>query len=421
MRDFLKVYGPIVLLIVAGFVLTFRFVQPLPPSTIRMAAGAAGGAYAAAAQRYREILARDGITLEIVETKGAVENLKLLAAKDGGIDVALVQGGIGTAEAPEAIVSVASIFFEPIWVFVRGQRPTWRVAELVGRRIAIGPEGSGTRTAALQLLAANAIDSRNADLREIGGADAAAALREGSIDAAFFVSAKPSEAMLSLLRVPNVALLNFERAEAYREHFPFLSSVSVAAGSISLREDLPRRDVTLLAPAAAMLVRDDLHSALVRLLSSTVAEAHGGRQKFSPPGAFPSARHLDFPLHDVAKRYLESGPSFLYRYLPFIVAIWIERLFILIVPLLTLLLPLLRIGPPIYEWQVKRKIYRWYKQLRRIEADASAATDGEARAKLARELDDIDARIRQVSVPLSHMGSLYHLRLHLQFVRNELL
>lgn len=420
MRDFLKVYGPIVLLIVAGFAVTFYFVEPLPPSTIRMATGAPGGAYAAVAERYRAILARDGIKLETVETKGAAENLRLLAAEDSGIDVALVQGGIGAAEASGSVVSVASVFFEPIWVFVRGQRPTWRVAELAGRRIAIGPEGSGTRTAALQLLAANAIDARNAELREIGGDDAVAALRDGAVDAAFFVSAKPSEAMLGLLRVPNVALLNFERAEAYREHFPFLSSVTVAAGSISLRDDLPRRDVTLLAPAAALLARDGLHSALVRLLSSAVAEAHGGRQRFSAPGTFPTARHLDFPLHDVAKRYLESGPSFLYRYLPFIVAIWIERLFILLVPLLTLLLPLLRIGPPIYEWQVKRKIYRWYKQLRRIEADAAVAADGEARAKLLRELDDIDQRIRKVNVPLSHTGSLYHLRLHVQFVRDEM-
>jgi len=92
-RDFLKIYVPAALLIIVGFGLAWRFVNPAPPRTVRMAAGAEGGAYLESAKRYREILARDGITLEIQVTSGSVQNLQLLRMGDRGVDVAFVQGG----------------------------------------------------------------------------------------------------------------------------------------------------------------------------------------------------------------------------------------------------------------------------------------------------------------------------------------
>ena len=143
MRDFLKVYAPIAILLVAGFAVASRFVNPAPPRQVRMAAGAPQGAYAETAKRYRDILARDGITLEVVTTQGSLDNLRLLQATTGGVDVAFVQGGTGSADAL-GLVSIGSVFFEPLWVFVRESVPARSLAELRGRRLAVGVEGSGS-------------------------------------------------------------------------------------------------------------------------------------------------------------------------------------------------------------------------------------------------------------------------------------
>ena len=103
MRDSLKFYVPLAILLVVGFALASRYVNPAPPRHVRIASGAAQGAYAESARRYREILARDGITLEVVATSGSMENLKLLQAKTGGADVAFVQGGTGSPDTPGSV------------------------------------------------------------------------------------------------------------------------------------------------------------------------------------------------------------------------------------------------------------------------------------------------------------------------------
>lgn len=425
MREALKVYVPAILLIVVGFVLAFRFVAPPPPTELRLAAGAPDGFYHKMALRFRAALASEGVNVIIIDTEGAVDNLRRLIREPDAIDVALVQGGVASempelkGEAAENIVAIAGMFYEPVWVVVRtGVRAT-SLANLKNRRISIGSEGSGTQLLARQFLSANGVDGRSATLVGLGTKDAVGALDRGEIDAAFIVTAEPTDAMIDLLARKKARVLAFEQADAYKMKFPFLTAVRLPTGAVSLPENIPAADITLVAPTGMLVAREDLHPALLNLMLRVGHDLLGSRQLFAAAGTFPSAAHLDFPLDADAQRYFERGPSVLFRYLPFWIAVWTERMIVLLIPLLAIL-PILRIAPPAYRWQVQRKIFRWYKRLRNIEADAEGITDAKRRSELRAEVDDIETKLSKLRVPVSYAQQLYDLRLHVDFVRTRL-
>ena len=81
--EYLWIYGPAVLLACIALFITYQFVDPAPPTRITIATGGPNGAYYAFGQRYREILARDGVTLEILETNGSLENMRLPMMSEG--------------------------------------------------------------------------------------------------------------------------------------------------------------------------------------------------------------------------------------------------------------------------------------------------------------------------------------------------
>lgn len=430
MLDFFKVYGPITLLIAAGFVIAFQFVDPAPPRSLTLATGSEQGAYHAYGKRYQEILAREGVEVILRPTRGSVENLELLTARsDTGeetspVDVAFLQSGIGKADEAPALVALASLYFEPLWVFVRGETPE-SLADLAGKRLAVGAEGSGTSAVARELLAANGLGSGHGQetrLAPLGGAEAAKALLAGELDAAFFVTARLDSYLADLLQSSDLQLMSFARARAYEKRFFHLSSVLLPEGALDLAENRPDRNITLLSPTAGLVAHEDLHPALIDLLMAAASEIHGSRGLFAEAGEFPSPKNLDFPLSAESQRYFESGLGFLRRVLPFWAATLIERAWVLILPVLTLLIPLLKIAPPTYRWQVRRRIYRWYQDLRTLEKgleSARAASDSSGLEEGLDGLRRLQKEVGQVVVPLSYADNLYHLRQHIDFVRNR--
>ncbi|MBP2672847.1 MAG: TRAP-type uncharacterized transport system, periplasmic component [candidate division NC10 bacterium] len=297
MRDYLKLYVPIAVVVVVGFALASRYINPAPPRHVRIASGATQGAYAESALRYREILARDGITLEVVPTSGSMENLALLQAPRGGVDVAFVQGGTGSPDTP-GLLSLGSVFFEPLWVFVRGAVPARYVSDLAGRRLALGVEGSGTRVLARQLLQASGV-AEGPNFLAMGGDEAVQELLSGRVDAGFFVTARPQPQLDPLLRDKRFRLMSFAQADAFAQRFRFLSKVILPEGRLDLATNVPATDVTLLSPAATLVAREDLHPAIIDRLIQAAVEVHGGGQLFAEPGRFPSPRFVDLPISPV--------------------------------------------------------------------------------------------------------------------------
>ncbi len=420
MRDMLKIYVPIVLVVAGVFAFTWQFVDPAPPRTITIATGAEGGAYADYGARYRAVLAESGLDLRVRHTAGTVENIRLLLDPASGVDAAFVQGGVGDPSDAPGLVSLASVFREPLWVLARGAAPPALLSDLRGRRIAVGAAGSGTRVLAHTLLAANGIDESNTELRSIGSAEAMKALEAGEIDAAFFVTARPSPALDALIRDPAVHVMDFRRADAYQRLHRYLTRVTVPEGVLSLEANLPPGDLTLVAPTAALVVHDELHPALKDLLLGAAMRVHRPGGLFADAGEFPSTDYVDFPLSDDAARYFKSGPTFLRRVLPFWAAVMVERLLILLLPLITVMIPLFRLAPPAYRWRVRRRIYRWYKELREIEETAHVARDAAELDALSERLDQVQDQVGKLKVPLSYAEDLYHLRLHVAFLKNYL-
>lgn len=417
MWDIIKIYVPVGILVAAGFVLAWQFVDPAPPRTVTIATGAEDGAYSAAAREYRKILAEAGVNLRIRPTAGSVENLKLLNDPASGIDIAFIQSGAGDPFGAPDLTSLASVFLEPLWVFVRTDRAPERLTGLKGRKIAIGPEGSGTRVLARTLLVASGVDGENSTFLSMSGADAARALEAGEVDAAFFVGARVSETMQRLMRNPQMRLLNFARADAYKATFSYLARVNVPEGALALDTNIPAAPLTLVAPTAALVGRNDLHPAIVDLILGAATRVHRGGDLFSPLGTFPSPDRVDFPLNEDARRFFKSGPTFLRRLLPFGLAVMAERLLIMLVPLITILVPLMKFAPSAYKWNIERKIHHWYRELRRLEARFQADDSPETRTELGLQLDNMQREVGKISVPLSYAEHLYQLRTHIAFMR----
>jgi TRAP transporter TAXI family solute receptor len=403
----------------------FLFVKAPAPRHIVIASGSPDGAYYRYAQEYAELLKKDGVTLEVRATKGSVENLKLLTDEDSGVGVAILQSGVADPAAAKKLSALGSLYREPLWIFYRGEKPVRLVSDLAGKRLAVGPPGSGTRVTALQVLGANGITPDGAarkgtKLLDITGSDAAKALRRGDLDAAFFVAAIDAPYVRELMSAGGVQLLSMTQHDAYQRRYRQFSRVTVPAGLIDLGRNIPARDTELVGPSAVLVVRKGFPSELVWLLLGAAEKVHGHGTLLAKPGEFPSSAATDLPLHDDAAFYYKYGPPLLHRVLPFGLASQVDRLKIMLIPLVMLLMPLLRMTPPLMRWRIRRKIYRWYGQLR----DADETLLGNpSPAELHRELDRLRAmedQVATVDVPLSYMGELYHARMHLAVVRERI-
>jgi len=419
LKEHLSTYGPVGLIVLVAFLIAYQFVKPAPPDRVLIATGQEEGAYKAFADRYGSILTREGIELVVRTTAGSVENLQLL--ESGEVDVGFVQGGVPGELEDTQLSSLGSLYFEPLWLFHRSQTALSRLNELTGLRIAVGSQGSGTRALVTRLLMDNGVDGRNAVLLEIGGAKAAAALEEGEVDVAFFVTSATNRLIKRLLHAPEIALASLQRAEAYARRYRFLSTLVLPEGSMDLAENIPAQPVKLLASAANLVAGPELHPAIVDLLLQAAEEVHGPGSWFEASGQFPTTEYLDFTLNRQANRFYKYGPPFLQRFMPFWAASLVDRLKIMLLPLVVLLIPVVKIMPPVYAWRMRSRIYRWYRELNRVDLAISQESENTRHDELLARLDRIEHELQGVKVPLSFASQLYHLRQHIDLVRNKLL
>jgi TRAP-type uncharacterized transport system substrate-binding protein len=427
-RDVLVIGVPALIVIVAAVWFALRFADPPPPATFVISAATAGSPYYRFAERYRPVFERNGVKLEIRESGGSLANLKALSDPASGVHAAFVQGGLASSRDAPGVTSVGRVAYEPLWVFHTAGLHIDRLSELKGKRILVGPAGSGTSGLALRLLAANGVTAQNATLVNSELPQYVEKLGKGEADAGFLVLAVEAKTIQSLLRTPNVSLMSFSNAEAYTQRFPFLTPLLLYEGVVDFAANVPPADTGLLATSAAVLVRDDAHRALVSLLAQALQEVHGQpavdgngeAQLFQGSGVFPTSADPEFPLSEEARRVYRSGPPFLQRYVPFWVAATIDRLVVSLVVLLPILIPLVRFAPQIYSWRVRRRILYWYGALKKLEAKARADASPEALAAHLEELARIEAAVDEIPVPLAFSDKLYELRQHVEIVRRRL-
>lgn len=417
----LTIVSLIAALIIGGaFMIAFHFVRPAPPNSFVISTGFAGGAYQLYGQRYSELLAKEKIKVELRTSAGSVENLKRLLDPDSGVDVALIQGGIAPHDLEHNLVSLAALYYEPLWIFYRSDRELTRPTQLSGKRIAAGPEGSGSRVLVTNILQASGVLPSKIPLSSLGGMAAAEALVAGELDAALFVAGPDAPMVQKLLNARDIRLMNLSHAEALARHFNYLSTVTLPRGMIDIAGDIPPANVRMVATTAMLVAREDFHPALIGVLLQAVSKVHKRAGIFRRAGEFPNAHEGDFPVSESAERYFKSGPPFLQRYMPFWVANLIERLLVLLVPLIAVLIPVMRLMPVVYDWRVKRKVFRWYRELKTVETQARRNPDTADTRRLLARLDEIEDGVNSTKVPLTYWDYVYTLRSHIDMVRSRL-
>jgi TRAP-type uncharacterized transport system substrate-binding protein len=412
-----------ILLSIAAVIGLFYALDLLPPKQIRMAAGSPGSAYHAIASRYRALLARDGITLEIVESAGSVENAALLVDETNPVDVALLQGGIEPESGDDApqIEALASVFIEPVFIFQRPEMGrTADPTDWQGRRVAIGPEGSGTRAAMLRTLRELETPLPPDTLVPLGGQAAADAVLAGEIDAAVFIAPVTAPYLRPLLGSTDVRLAEIRDVDALERRLAFVEVVEVPRGGFDYANQVPAEPVKLPALVARLAAQPDLHPALVDRLVRAAQRIHAEQDILTSEGRFPTARHATLPMNPQAASLLESAPSALDRYLPFWVVAQINRVAVLLLPIIFLLLPLLRALPGLYQWSMHKRIYRHYDTVLAIEAEALETDEPGHLDALVERLDGIEEETRHLKVPTRYGEYLYTLRVHLNLVRERI-
>ena len=358
-RVFWLTVGPAIALVFAVFAVAFYFVRPAPPDKIVMSTGTPDSGYQFFGLRYQEILARDGVTVELRTSAGSQDNVGRLMDEKSGVDVGSFQGGSAySANAPN-LISLGAIYYEPLWIFYRGPE-VHELAGLQGKKLAIGPEESGTHSLALQLLAINAVVLPPTELLPLSDRKANDMLLKGEIGAVFMVAPPESPLVTQLVSAADIRLLSLERAEAYTRRFPSLTKLKLPRGVFDFINNVPARDVTLVSPTANLLAKDNLYPALAFLLMRAASEIHSGCALLNKAGSFPAPLDAEFPLSEEAKRYYKTGPPFLQRYLPYWAAVLVDRLWITLLPTAALLVPLMHIVPPVYRWRMRSRIYRRY-------------------------------------------------------------
>jgi uncharacterized protein len=417
------------LVLIAAFWFTFQFVQPAPPTKIVVATASKGSPYHRLAEQYRDVVAaRSGVTLEIRETGGSQENLRLLADRASGVSLGFLQGGIASARDAPQLRSIGRLFYEPLWVFYRGDERIDRLTALAGKRVLVGPTGSGTNQLALKLLAANGVTAATATLVNMELPAYVEALEIGGADAGFLVLGPDAPTITRLFDSPHVHLMNLAQADAYVQRFPFLNRLELKQGVVDFARNIPPADTALVATMAALVVRDDLQPALINLVTQAVIEVHarpvigpdGRAPIFSRAADFPIASDPEFTVAPDAARVYKSGPPLLQRFLPFRLATLLDRLVVLLIPLIAVCVPLMRFAPSLYNWSQRSRITRWYGRLRNVESAIHPGAGAADFARATAEIDTIEAAVDKMSVPRGFSNQLYDLRLHINVVRGHL-
>jgi TRAP transporter TAXI family solute receptor len=422
LRDLLVAIGPTVLLVVAAVIAAYMLVDPAPPRRVVLATGQEQSAYEQFGKQYQAALAKNEIKVVLERSLGSQDNLQRLI--DGKADLAFVQSGSTSEDEAErrGLVSLGSLFTEPVWLFLREGAKVKNLTQLKGLRINLGPEGTGVPKLFRQVLSVNGVEPGELTIGSLENTPATMELLAGRIDGLVFSSAPEAPLIQMLLQTPGVRLFDFAQAEAYTRRLPFLTHVVLPRGIVDLGRDIPAQDYHLIAPTATLVAREHLHPALVDLFVQAAGDIHGGTGWFQQQGQFPSPRYTEIPVAREAARYYRDGPPFLQRYMRFWLANLFERMWVVVVPLLALLIPLSKVVPPLYVWRIRSRVYRWYGQLRSVE-QALEAVQGERRdealADLLRRLDDIERRVNQMTIPLAFADALYGLRSHINFVRQR--
>jgi TRAP-type uncharacterized transport system substrate-binding protein len=409
------------LLCIFGIIsLALSYFIPAPPTKITMATAFRGASFDFYGRLYKEKFAQAHVNLDLRETNGAIENLRLLKDPNSGVQIGFMTGGVSDGEHSPGLLSLGTIDYLVVWLFYNSTTPLEQFSQFQGKRIAVGPVGSGTRFTAEQILGKAGINSENSTLMPLAGNAAVDALNDKKVDVAFILGGPDTPTVQALLVNPSVRLMSFPRAEAFTRIFPNLVRLELPQGVFDITRNIPSADVTLIATTNRVLVRSDLHPAIVNLLLETMQQVHGRAGIFQRAGDFPRPTDTDYPVAASAIDFYKNGPSFLERHLPLWLAVHAQRAIAVIVTFVAVGFPLLHYLPVLYKWNMRRRLLDWYRQLKSLEASIDTNPSKENLIEKQAEVERIERAVSRTRFPLSFTDQLYDLRGHIDIVRRRL-
>ncbi len=410
--------GLAAILCIAGIVsLALIYFIPAPPSKFAIATGARNQIYQSIGNRYREILARSNVDLEVRITNGPVDNIKLLNNPTSGVEAGIVQGGISDSIQSPELLSLGRINYNVYWIFYSATETLDDLRQLKGKRIALGPQGS-LRATTEKILKVSGVTSENTTLFGLSAQDAVNAMNDGQADALFFPFALDSPVLNSLLRNPRVRPMSFTQAEALTRIFPYLVRLVLPQGVIDFERIVPATDMILIAASNVVLVRKDIHPALINLLAQAIIEEHGKPGIFQQAGEFPKLPDPDYPMAESAVDFYKNGPSFLNKYLPYWIVPHVLRLLAVLLAGGAIIYPLFNLAPKLYRWFLQDRMRRLYRRLRIVEEAAQTELTAPQVVSLQTELEDIDLAARVL--PQRHSDLFFILEHHITLTRTQL-
>jgi len=393
---------------------------PAPPSKVVMATAFKGASFEYYGRQYQEIFARSHVELELRETAGAVENLKLLQDSHSDVQIAFVTGGLSDAKHTPGVLSLGTVYDQPFWIFYPSNQQIDQLAQLKGKRIAVGPVGSATRHTAEQVLGKGGVTSETATFLPFAGSAADKALAEGQVDAVWIIGVPEATAVQSFLRNPNVRPMSFPMSEAFTRIFPDLARMTLPQGTVDIERIIPANDVQLIGTKSKVLIRSDLHPEIVQLLLQTMKEVHGGSDLFHRGGEYPSGSDSEYTVAPTAIDFYKNGPSFMQRHLPLWLSVHVQRAIAVVVTGLAIGLPMLHFVPQGYNWMTRRRLLHWYAQLKALEASFETSESHAHLLEKQAEIESIEEALSKISFPLTFSDQVYTLRSHIDFVRRKI-
>ncbi|MGZ3743941.1 MAG: TAXI family TRAP transporter solute-binding subunit [Pseudobdellovibrionaceae bacterium] len=420
LRDLLVSILPVSLLVITALIIAIQYLAPAPPNHLTISTGEEQSDIQEIAKDYQDLLKQDGVQLEIHSSNGPLENLHRLEDDKSGVSAAFVQDGLGSPKEQPDVVSLGSLYYEPIWIFYRDKKEITHFSQLEGKKIAIGRVGHGTEILARRLFKLSALNSSHTTLVNIDAKQSAEALKKGDVDAAILLLAPDNPLIHDLALQRGIRLMNVAQAEAISRRDAAFHHLVLPRGALDLEADNPDTDINIISSTATLLVRDDLHPALAYLLLKAASEIHSTPGIFEKRNEFPMNKDDAFPLSDDALQYYKSGGPFWQRYLPYWLAAWFDRFVLLVIPFLAFVLPLLRLIPKIYNWRLRSRIYQRYGELKYLETQITSKATKAEYTHYSQQLDHIEDRVNKMKMPQNFAEYIYSLKGHIQFVRDRL-
>ena len=414
-NKFLTISIPVILLVIASFYLAFQFINPSPKRVITIATGSIHGQYYQTAIKYKELLDKVDVKVNIITSSGSLENIKLLNEKK--VDIAFIQNGTIKPNTTKSIEALASVYYEPLWLFYKKDlNDIQYIQDLKSKKISLGLEHSGTKDLSSEVLAINGINKDNAQLEYFNAKESKDKLLKDELDALFLVTSANSKIIKELLENKDIAVFSFKRAIAYSKKFHYLEPINLYEGTVDIYNNMPSRDIKLLSTTATLVVNKDFSDELIRIFLKKVKDVHKRKSLFEAENQFPNINNIEIDMNEEAFRYFTYGDTFLEKVFPYWIASNLDRLKILLIPLLTLMIPLFKGVFPLYRWSIRSKIYRWYDEVQDLDLSLEGLSKEELIEKL-KELEKLKQEIKEeTKVPLSYMGEYYDLIMHLELI-----